>query len=112
MSTVLADQLCAAAIPFMGTVLEARELANNITCWIAPMPELEAHIAMSIRHRLANGFATCGDVDSCAVAIARTFRRHHASKQWDGSVEGGRVAVGRKGPAFGTSEFQILTGRA
>lgn len=79
MSTILADRLCAAAIPYMGTVLQARELANNITCWISPMSELEAHIAISIRHRLSNGFATCGDVDSCAVAIGRVFRRWHAS---------------------------------
>ena len=101
----VADRLCAAAIPFMGSVLEARDLANNITCWIAPMRELEAHIAMSIRHRLAHGFVTCTNVDACAVAIAQAFRKHQ-------ETFGKRVAVGRKGPAFGSSQFKVVTGRA
>lgn len=107
MKTTLAQALSAAAVPYMGSVNEASELANNVAVWAHPtFTDLEAHIAMTIRHRLANSWATCGDVDSCAVAMARTVRRHGATVQ----ASKGLVVVGRKGPAFGGPKFSIQTG--
>lgn len=79
MSTILADRLCAAAIPYMGTVLQARELANNVAMWPAATALLEGHIAIAIRQRVSNKWATCGDVESCAGVLGRAFRRWHAS---------------------------------
>ncbi len=106
MKTTLAQALSAVAVTFMGSVNEADELANNVAQWARPsMKDLEAHIAMAIHHRRANKWATCGDVDMCAVAIARAVRRHYATVP----AGKGLVVVGRKGPAFGGPKFSIET---
>jgi hypothetical protein len=79
MSTILADRLCAAAISYMGTVLQARDLANNMAMWPASTPDLEAQTFIELKRRVSNRWATCGDVEKCARVLSRTFRRWHAS---------------------------------
>ncbi len=95
----LSEALAAAAIPYLGNVSQAKELANNVAMFPlgARTENLEAHIAMAIRHRQSQGWAQCGDVDSCAVAMARAMRREAAKVT--------RV-VGKRGPAFGGAAWQ------
>ncbi len=94
--TNISNAMAAAATVYMPAD-QARELANNVAGASPRCPELEAHIAIAIRHRIAYGWAQCGDVDSCAVAMARAMRREAAKVT--------RV-VGKRGPAFGGAAWQ------
>lgn len=111
----LSQRLTAAAIPYMGTVEQAQELANNIACFLPDEDFLEERIAASIRRRLSpeyraiNPAVQCSDVVCCAADIARAFRRWHLLRTWDGSLVGARglIAAGKRGPAFGSLDFTI-----
>lgn len=77
--TQLAQRLTAAALPFIPAQY-CSELSNNIACASPDCTEIEAHIAIMIRHRLANRWIECSDVDMCAVTMGRAWRRWHAEQ--------------------------------
>jgi hypothetical protein len=79
MSAPLVTRLIAAALPFIPAT-HAFELCNNIACASPDCTEIEAHIAIMIRHRLAHGWIQCSDVDMCAIVMGRAWRRWHAEQ--------------------------------
>lgn len=71
----VAISLAATAAAWMGSAEEAVELARNVANSAEALEDHEKEIEEAIRHRMVNGWATCGDVRACAAAMATVCRR-------------------------------------